>query len=55
MVVPLSFKGITAGEDGMIAEADLMALLRSKINEYYEQIDRYETIEEEADEVSEAA
>ncbi len=55
MVVPLSFKGITAGEDGMIAEADLIALLRSKINEYYEQIDRYETIEEEAGEASEAA
>ena len=37
------------------ALADLMALFRSKINEYDEQIDRYETIEEEAGEAAEAA
>jgi len=36
MIVPLTFDGVSTNGDGMIAEADLMALLQDKIDDLAE-------------------
>ena len=41
MIFPLRFEGVTAGDDGMIAEADLLGLLDAKIAAYDELMARY--------------
>jgi hypothetical protein len=48
MIVPISFAGVEVNEDGLIAEKDLMALLREKIDALDKIVDEY-TEEEMAD------
>ena len=48
MIVPIFFEGVETDENGLITEADLMALLDEKINYFYEIEDIYTSEEEEA-------
>ena len=48
MIVPISFAGVEVNEDGLIAEKDLMDLLREKIDALDKIVDEY-TEEELAD------
>jgi hypothetical protein len=48
MIVPISFAGVEVNEDGLIAEKDLMDLLREKIDALDKIVDEY-TEEEIAD------
>ena len=41
MIVPISFAGVEVNEDGLIAEKDLMALLREKIDALDKIVDEY--------------
>ena len=48
MIVPLSFEGVEANADGLIAEKDLINLFREKISLYDEIVDAYTAEEFEA-------
>ena len=41
MIVPISFAGVEANEDGLVAEKDLMNLLKEKIDALDKIVDEY--------------